>query len=346
MNTVSQPATPYTPEKTTWKRIVARYEKPALHRSAWQMANTLAGYGALWVAMYFSMAISYWIALALAIPTAGFLLRLFIIFHDCGHGAFFRSRKANDTLGVLTGILVFTPYAHWRHKHARHHATAGDLDRRGVGDVWTLTVQEYLAAPGWKRCAYRLVRNPLVLFCIAPFFLLVVLQRFPYRRGDRREWTSVLSTNLGIMGMVAGLTWLVGIQAYLLIQVPVLMVASSVGVWLFYVQHQFEDTYWEHRDRWNYVEAALQGSSYYQLPRVLQWFTGNIGFHHIHHLSPGIPNYNLERCHRADPLFQRVPHITLGASLKAMTYRLWDEQRNRLVGFGSLRIHRHPGGSR
>jgi acyl-lipid omega-6 desaturase (Delta-12 desaturase) len=321
---------------------VARYEQPTLHRSAWQMVNTLAGYAGLWAAMYFSLPISYWLTLALAIPTAGFLVRLFVIFHDCGHGSFFRSRKANDTLGVLAGILVFTPYSYWRHNHALHHATAGDLDRRGTGDVWTLTVEEYLAAPRWKRCAYRLMRNPVVLFGIAPVLLLVILQRFPQHLAKWREWRGVLPTNVGVLAVAAILAWLVGIRAYLLIQLPVLMVASSVGVWLFYVQHQFEGTYWQRRDRWSYVEAALQGSSFYQLPRVLQWFTGNIGFHHIHHLSPGIPNYNLEQCHRADPLFQQVPRITLGASAKAMTYRLWDEQDHRLIGFRGLRARRHP----
>jgi acyl-lipid omega-6 desaturase (Delta-12 desaturase) len=333
-------------DNSMWKRIVARYEKPALARSMWQAANTVVCYGALWYAMYRSLAISYWIMFALAIPAAGFLVRLFIIFHDCGHGSFFRSRKANDALGVITGILVFTPYYQWRHMHAIHHATSGDLDRRGTGDVWTLTVQEYLAASRWRRFAYRLARNPVVLFGIAPLFLVVVGQRFPWRKADNRERSNVFWTSMAILGMAVLLSWQLGIQAYLVIQATVLMIAGSVGVWLFYVQHQFEGAYWERRDRWDYVTAALHGSSFYKLPRLLQWFTGNIGFHHIHHLSPGIPNYNLEECYRADVLFQAVPRITLLSSLKSLTYRLWDEERRAWVGYGHLKTLRssHPKG--
>jgi omega-6 fatty acid desaturase (delta-12 desaturase) len=328
------------PAKTMWKRIVSRYEKPSLSRSVWQAASTVVSYGVLWYLMHRSVAISYWITLALAILAAGFLVRLFIIFHDCGHGSFFKSRKANDTLGVITGILTFTPYYQWRHKHAIHHATSGDLDRRGTGDVWTMTVQEYLEASRWRRFAYRLTRNPVVLFGIAPLLLLGVGQRFPWRKADRRERANVLWTNLAILGMAALLTWLMGLQVYLVIQATVLMIAGSVGVWLFYVQHQFEGAYWERRDQWDYVTAAIQGSSFYKLPRVLQWFTGNIGFHHIHHLSPGIPNYNLEKCHKAEPLFQDVERVTLLSSLKSLTYRLWDEQRRKWVGYGHVRALR------
>ncbi len=330
------------PDTSTWKDAVLRYQEPTLSRSVWQVANTVVSYGVLWYLMYRSVGISYWITLALAIPAAGFLVRLFIIFHDCGHGSFFRSRKANDTLGVITGILTFTPYYQWRHKHAIHHATSSDLDRRGTGDVWTLTVREYLEASRWRRFAYRLARNPVVLFGIAPFFLLVVGQRFPWRKADRRERTNVFGTNLAILGMAALLGWLLGIKAYLTIQVTVLIIAGAVGVWLFYVQHQFEGAYWERRDRWDYMTAALHGSSFYKLPRVLQWFTGNIGFHHIHHLSPGIPNYNLEKCYKGDPLFRDVKRITLLSSLKSATYRLWDEERHTWVGYGDLRARRSP----
>lgn len=323
-----------------WKRIVAQYEKPALSRSVWQAANTIVCYGALWYLMYRSMTISYWITLALAILAAGFLVRLFIIFHDCGHGSFFRSRRANDIVGIITGILVFTPYYQWRHKHAIHHATSSDLDRRGTGDVWTMTVREYLDAPRRRRLAYRLTRNPVVLFGIAPLLLLGVGHRIPWRKADRRERSNVWWTNLAILGMAALLSWLLGLRAYLVMQATVLMISGSVGVWLFYVQHQFEGAYWEHRDRWDYATAALHGSSFYKLPKVLQWFTGNIGFHHIHHLSPGIPNYNLEKCYRADPLFQRVPRVTLLSSLKSLTYRLWDEERRMWVGYRHLKALR------
>ena len=334
------PTTTRQPKPSTWRDVVCRYQEPTLCRSLWQVANTVVSYGVLWYLMYRSMAISSWITLALAIPTAGFLVRLFIIFHDCGHGSFFRSRKANDTLGVITGILAFTPYYQWRHKHAIHHATSSDLDRRGTGDVWTMTVREYLEAPRWKRFAYRLARNPVVLFGIVPLFLLVVGQRFPWRKADRRERANVFCTNLAILGMAALLGWLLGIKAYLMIQLTVLMIAGAVGVWLFYVQHQFEGAYWEHRDQWDFVKAALHGSSFYRLPRVLQWFTGNIGFHHIHHLSPGIPNYNLEKCYKAEPLFRDVQRITLLSSLKSASYRLWDEQRHTWVGYRHLRALR------
>ena len=334
------PTTPPHPAKSMWKRIVARYERPSLGRSVWQVTNSVVAYGVLWYLMYRSVELSYLITLALAILAAGFLVRIFIVFHDCGHGSYFKSRKANDTLGVITGILAFTPYYQWRHKHAIHHATSSDLDRRGTGDVWTMTVREYLDASRWRRFVYRLIRNPVVLFGIVPLILLVVGQRFPWRKADRRERTNVFWTNLAILGMAAGLSGLLGIEAYLAIQLTILMIAGSVGVWLFYVQHQFEGAYWEHRDRWDYVTAALQGSSFYKLPRVLQWFTGNIGFHHIHHLSPGIPNYNLEKCYRADPLFQGVARVTLLASLRSLTYRLWDEQRHRWVGYGHLRALR------
>jgi acyl-lipid omega-6 desaturase (Delta-12 desaturase) len=334
------PITALQSDKSAWRRIVSRYEKPVLSRSVWQAANTIVSYGALWYGMYRSLAISYWITLALAIPAAGFLVRLFIIFHDCGHGSYFRSRKANNTLGVITGILVFTPYFQWRHTHAIHHATSGDLDRRGTGDVWTMTVQEYLEASRWRRAAYRLARNPVVLFGIVPLMLVVVGQRFPWRNADRGERRNVFWTNLAVLGMAALLSWLMGIQAYLVIQAAVLMIAGSVGVWLFYVQHQFEGAYWERSDRWDYVTAALHGSSFYKLPRLLQWFTGNIGFHHIHHLSPGIPNYNLEKCYKADPLFQQVERVTLLSSLKSLTHRLWDEERRAWVGYGQVKALR------
>ena len=264
-------------------------------------------------------------------------MRLFIIHHDCGHGSFFKSRKANDIWGFITGVLTFTPYQLWRWEHAIHHSASGDLDRRGLGSVWTMTVQEYLEASRWKRLAYRLTRNPFVLFLIAPFFLFVIRQRFSSKGASRRERHSVHWTNLAIVGMAIGLSLIFGLKAYLVIQLTMVMVAGSAGVWLFYVQHQFEGVYWQRHEKWDYLAAALHGSSFYKLPRILQWFSGNIGFHHIHHLSPRIPNYNLERCHNAEPLFQTVPPITLYSSLKSLTFRLWDEERRRLIGFGHLK---------
>jgi omega-6 fatty acid desaturase (delta-12 desaturase) len=216
-----------------------------------------------------------------------------------------------------------------------HHASAGDLDRRGTGDVWTMTVQEYLEASRWKRFAYRLARNPFILFVVAPLFLFVVLERLPTGKEGRRERLSVYGTNLGIALMAAGLCWVFGWKAYLLLQMGAMMVAGSAGVWLFYVQHQFEGVYWERGEEWDYQKAALQGSSYYKLPRVLQWFSGNIGFHHIHHLSPRIPNYRLAKCHRSEPLFQTVKPVTLLGSLKCFSFRLWDERARRMVGYRS-----------
>ena len=320
-----------------WKRIVARFQKPSTGRAVWQLTNTLVPYALLWWLMYYSVTVSWWITVPLAVLAGGLLVRIFIFFHDCGHGSFFKSRLANDICGFLCGMLTFTPYYHWRWEHSLHHASSGDLDRRGTGDVWTLTVQEYLESSRWKRFSYRLARNPIILFAIAPFFLFVVRHRFPTSKADQRERYSVYWMNLAIFGMAAAMTAVFGLKVYLIIQLIVLMVAGSTGVWLFYVQHQFEGVYWERRDEWDYAAAALQGSSFYKLPRILQWFSGNIGFHHIHHLSPRIPNYNLEKCHNADPLFQRVKPVTLLASFKSLTFRLWDEQRQRLVGYRHLR---------
>ena len=328
------------PDISAWKEIVMRYQKPAIWRGAWQIVNTLIPYALLWYLMFLSLRISFWLALPLAALAGAFMVRVFIISHDCGHGSFFKSRTANDIWGFITGVLTFTPYHHWRWEHALHHSTSGDLDRRGMGDIWTLTVQEYLESSRWRRFAYRLARNPIILFVIAPLFIFVVKHRFPKAEASRRERYSVYWTNLAILVMAGGLSWAFGLKNYLLLQVMVSTIAGSAGVWLFYVQHQFEGVYWERREQWDYATAALQGSSFYKLPKVLQWFSGNIGFHHIHHLSPRIPNYHLEKCHKAEPLFQTVKPITLLSSLKSFTFRLWDEQRGRLVGYSHLRALR------
>jgi omega-6 fatty acid desaturase (delta-12 desaturase) len=323
-----------------WKRIVVRYQKPSTGRGIWQIANTLIPFGALWYLMYLSLSLSWWLTVPLAVLAGAFMVRAFIIFHDCGHGSFFKSSVANHIVGAITGVLTFTPYYHWRWEHAIHHASSGDLDRRGTGDVWTLTVQEYLESSRWKRFAYRLARNPFVLFVLAPLYLFLFQQRVPSLKAPARERYSVYWTNLAVGAVAAGLIWIFGLKAYLIIQLIVLMTAGSAGVWLFYVQHQFEGVYWERRGEWDYVSAALNGSSFYKLPRVLQWFSGNIGFHHIHHLSPRIPNYHLEKCHEAEPLFQTVKPVTLFSSFKSFTFRLWDEQRRKLVGYRHLRTLR------
>jgi omega-6 fatty acid desaturase (delta-12 desaturase) len=335
----SATATP-PPQPAIWKQIVARYQKPSLGAGAWQILNTLVPFVALWYLMYLTHSISWWLTVPLAILAGGFMVRLFIIFHDCGHGAYFKSQKANHIVGAITGLLTFTPYFHWRWQHAVHHSSAGDLDRRGTGDVWTLTVREYLESSRWKRFSYRLARNPFILFVIAPLFLFLVMQRFHASKAGKKEIFSVYWTNLGLAVIAAGLSYFFGIKDYIIIQLIVVAVAGSAGVWLFYVQHQFEGVYWERSEEWDYTTAALKGSSFYKLPKVLQWFSGNIGFHHVHHLSPRIPNYNLEKCHNAEPLFQTVKPITLFSSFKSFTFRLWDEQRCRLVGFGHLRALR------
>lgn len=327
----SQPAAPCRP----WKDAVTPYQNSSLWRGVWQLLNTLVPYAALWYLMYRTLIVSVWLAMPLALLAGGFLVRVFIIFHDCTHGSFFKSRRANQWLGCLTGLLCFTPFQRWRREHSLHHASAGDLDRRGTGDVWTLTVQEYLEASRWKRFAYRLARNPFILFLLAPLVLFLVLERFPSSKDGRRERRSVYATNAALALMVVALGWVFGWMAYLLLQLVVIIVASSAGVWLFYVQHQFEGVYWERGEEWDYEKAALQGSSYYKLPLILQWFSGNIGFHHVHHLSPRIPNYHLEKCHRSEPLFQAVKPVTLLSSLKAFKFRLWDERRRKMVGYPS-----------
>ena len=326
-----------TENPAAWKAIVAEYQQPSAPRALWQIVNTFGGYALLWYLMYRSQSVSHWITLPLAILAAGFVVRIFIIFHDCGHGSFFQSRRANDVVGFLAGILTFTPYYHWRWEHSIHHATAGDLDQRGTGDVWTMTVQEYLESTRGKRFAYRLARNPVVLFVIAPVLVLLVKQRFPAPTASQRERNSVHWMNLAILGLAVGLSLIFGVKAYLLIQLIIITVAGSAGFWLFYVQHQFEGVYWERGKEWDYTAAALQGSSFYKLPRILQWFTGNIGYHHVHHLSSRIPNYNLERCHNAHLLFQGVPPITLCGSLQSLRFRLWDEAQKKLVGYRHLR---------
>lgn len=332
----SMPAKPKV-DNAAWKAIVAKYQQPSLWRALWQIIDTVIPYGFAWYLMYLCLSISWWLVVPLAILAGGLLVRVFIIFHDCGHGSFFKSRAANDTVGFIAGILTFTPYYHWRWEHNIHHSNSGDLDKRGTGDVWTMTVQEYLESSRWKKFAYRLARNPVVLFGIAPLALFAVLQRFPSSKASPRERHSVYAMNAAILAVAVGLTLLFGLKNYLIIQLIILLVAGGAGVWMFYVQHQFEDVYWERGEDWSYVSAALEGSSFYKLPRVLQWFSGNIGFHHIHHLSPRIPNYNLEKCHQADPLFQQVKPITLFSSFKSATYRLWDEKNRKLVGYRHLR---------
>ncbi|MCI0531247.1 MAG: fatty acid desaturase [candidate division Zixibacteria bacterium] len=318
-------------------KSVSKYQQPRLGRSIWQITNSLIPYIGLWVLAYFSLQVSYFLTLAIAIPAAGFLIRIFIIFHDCVHGSFFKSSKANDLLGHLTGFITYTPYYQWRRSHRIHHDTAGDLDNRGNGDVWTMTTEEYLTASHWLRFWYRFYRNPLTMFVLGPLYVVLIGNRIPRWKFGWKEHTSIHATNLVVAGMVILGIYTIGWKNILLIQLPINIIGFAVGFWLFYVQHQFEGVYWEKQPEWDFVASAMQGSSYYKLPLVLQWFTGRIGFHHIHHLCPRIPNYNLAKCYKESLLFQNVQPITLKSSFKSLSYRLWDKESNRLIGFRDFR---------
>jgi omega-6 fatty acid desaturase (delta-12 desaturase) len=289
--------------------------------------------------MYRSLEVGYWLTLLLAIPTAGFMVRMFIIFHDCCHGSFFKSQLANDRMGLLLGVAVWTPYYEWKHSHAIHHATAGDLDRRGIGDVYTMTVEEYLSAPWYKKVGYRIMRNPLILFTIGATIVFVLTHRVWTAKSGRRERNSVIWTNIALFGFVGWTIYLIGWQAYLLVELPILLIACGAGVWLFYVQHNFEQTYWERHREWDFFKAGINGSSFYKLPKILQWFTGNIGFHHIHHLSPKIPNYKLEACYKENPIFHVEP-LTVRKSLNSLYFRLWDEKERMLVSWRALKRYK------
>ncbi|MBV7338475.1 fatty acid desaturase [Chloroflexi bacterium TSY] len=326
-------------EDSSWKSVVAQYQSSRLWISTWQLCNSFLPFVLLWYLMVQSLEISYVLTLLLAFPTAGLLMRLFIIQHDCGHGSFFKSRRANDWVGVLCGFFTFTPYYYWRKGHAIHHANAGNLEHRGIGDIYTMTVNEYLEHSKWGRLKYRIYRNPVFLFVIAPILLFIILYRFPGSRNKalRRVESSIWWTNLGIAVLTSIVIWFVGWKAFLLVQLPVVAIASSAGAFLFYVQHQFEETYWSDPESWDYTLAALQGSSYYRLPKVLQWFTGNIGFHHIHHLSPRIPNYRLEQCHNENALFRDTVILTPRSSGKSVLLTLWDEDDKKLIGFRQLK---------
>ncbi len=321
-----------------WHKIVATYARPDLPRSIWQTVNTLVPFFVLFYLSLRSVDVSIWLTIPLTLLTAGFLVRTFIIFHDCGHGSFFRSQRANDVLGILTGILTFTPYYDWRREHAIHHATSGDLDRRGIGDVYTMTVQEYLNAPWWKKTGYRIMRHPLAMFLVGPTLVFVVRERIPPARG-RREIASVWWTNLTLAVIVVAMGLAFGWRAYLTTQLLVLFFGTGAGVWLFYVQHNFEGVYWARHGQWDYFKASMQGSSFYRLPKVLQWFSGNIGFHHIHHLGSKIPSYNLPRAYRENPIFQIRP-LSLRSSWKCLKWRVYDEANGRLAGWDALKQYR------
>lgn len=322
-----------------WKNLVSKYHSSHTWKSSWQLINSFTLFITTWVLMYFSLELNYLLTLLFAFPAAGLMARIFIIQHDCGHGSFFNSRKANDFWGMVCSVFTFTPYHYWRKSHAIHHANAGKLDQRGIGDIYTMTVDEYLKLTKWGRLKYRLYRNPVFLFIIIPTILFLLVFRIPdFRYKELKPvFKSTYYTTIVIALLIGGVIWLVGLKTFLLIQLPITIVTSSLGAWLFFIQHQFEDAYWANNDEWDYTKAALHGSSYYKLPKVLQWFTGNIGFHHIHHLSPRIPNYKLEKCHNENPELQTNTVLTLRSSLRTIFLSLWDEKRKKLVSFRQLK---------
>jgi omega-6 fatty acid desaturase (delta-12 desaturase) len=327
-----------TPDSRMWAQILADYREPSCARSILEIVITALPFALLWLLMWASLDIGYWLCLLLSVPTAGFLVRLFMIQHDCGHGAFFRQRLVNDWVGRVIGVLTLTPYDFWRRTHAIHHANSGNLDHRGIGDIDVLTVREYLALSRWRQLLYRLYRHPLVMFGVGPAYHFVLRQRLPLglMRSGWEPWLSTMATNIAIGMLVATMIWLVGAGPFLLVHLPITLLGASIGVWLFYVQHQFEDTFWTHDEGWNFHEAALRGSSHYELPHVLRWFTANIGVHHVHHLCSRIPYYRLPRVLRDHPQLAAVGRLTLLESLRCVRMALWDERRRRGIPFQEI----------
>jgi len=328
-----QPGTP-----SDWRKIVARYQGSHVGRSLFQLVTTLGLLVVTLVAMHRMLHVATWITIVLIVPAAGFIIRTFIIMHDCSHGSFLPWPKVNDAVGFVTGVLTLTPYSQWRREHALHHASSGDLDRRGNGDVTTITVREYLALSRWERFRYRLFRNPAVLLGLGPLHMMI-LQRFrlPSKATGSVQLWNVWMTNIAIAGLIATLVIATGAQSLLVIYLPAYYLATMAGVWLFYVQHQFEDAYWESHENWDYATAAVQGSSHLRLPRVLQWFTGSIGLHHVHHLGPRIPNYRLQKAHDENAMFHAAPVMTIKTGVRALMLTLYDEQERQMIRFKDLR---------
>lgn len=323
-------------EQPNWMEIIRRYNTSDNLKSWWQVINSLGPYIILWIIMVLTINISYWLTLALSVLAAGFLIRIFIIFHDCGHGSFFKSKRLNKVVGIVTGLIVFTPYHKWHKEHHIHHQTVGNLDKRGTGDVKTLTVKEYSMLNRRQKFSYRFYRNPVFLFGIAPILLFTIQHRFTKRGMSGKEKLYVHLSTLALLTSIGIIMYFIGWKTFLIIQIPILYVASVAGVWLFYVQHQFRHVKWTNNENWDYQTIALNGSSLYRLPVILNWFTGNIGYHHIHHLSPMIPNYKLKKCHNENPVFQKIKPITFLTSFESLLLRLWDEKRDMLIKFSEI----------
>jgi omega-6 fatty acid desaturase (delta-12 desaturase) len=333
---LGSPAADGVPTRAAWRALVAPYHRADDRVAAWQLANTVLPYLGLIAAMVLSLRGSYVVTLLLAVPAAAFLARAFVLFHDCGHDSLFSRRRVNDAVGMVLSLLVWEAFHYWRHVHAVHHATSSHLGRRGTGDYDTLTVKEYVALPPGRRLAYRLSRHPVFLFLVLPCFKFTLYNRLRPRPAPQPAWRSVPLTNLALVAAYGTAMALLGWREVLLVMLPVFWLASLIGLWLFYVQHQFEQAYWAPQGRWDRVAAALQGSSYYRLPPLLNWFTASIGYHHVHHLSPRIPNYRLAQCHREQPALQGAPTLTLRQSMQSLRCHLWDEERGRMVAFGTV----------
>jgi len=331
------PISPLPGSEPAWPKVLANYRQPHRGRSLLELIVTLVPFVCLWTLAAMSVHHGFWWGTALTIPAAGFLLRLFMIQHDCGHGSFFAHRKADDWTGRLIGVLTLTPFGQWRRDHALHHASSGDLGRRGHGDVPTLTVREYQAKTARQRFLYRVIRHPALLLLGGPIHLMLG-QRFRARSTatGTKQINSVWATNAGIVLFVSVALWLLGWKTVLIVYGLPYYLAAMAGVWLFYVQHQFEDAYWTSHGDWDYATAALRGSSHLALPAPLRWFTGNIGLHHVHHLAPRIPNHRLQRCHDENPLMQTAPVVTLRSGMTALRLALWDEDRERLIRFDQI----------
>jgi len=327
------------PTAREWVDLLAEYRTPDASRGIYELAITVLPLAGLWWLAWMALSVSVWLTLLIAVPTAGLLVRLFLIQHDCGHGSFFRKRVTNDWVGRILGVFTLTPYDVWKRSHAVHHATSGNLDHRGTGDIRTLTVKEYQALGRWERLKYRLYRHPLVMFGLGPGYVFVLQNRLPfgYFSSGWLYWTSAMATNLAIAAFILGMIYLVGAGPFFIVHGPIVLLAATMGIWLFYVQHQFEDTTWESDAEWNVHEAALHGSSYYDLPCVLRWFTANIGVHHVHHLCSRIPYYRLDDVLDAHPELKDVKRVTLWESFKYTKLHLWDETEKRLVSFRDVR---------
>ncbi|MCY8318303.1 fatty acid desaturase DesE [Bacillus vallismortis] len=316
---------------------VATFAKPETKNSLIQLSNTFIPFFGLWFLAYLCLNVSYLLTIALTVIAAGFLTRIFIIFHDCCHQSFFKQKRYNHILGFVTGVLTLFPYLQWQHSHSIHHATSSNLDKRGTGDIWMLTVNEYQAASRRTKLAYRLYRNPFVMFILGPIYVFLITNRFNKKGARRKERVNTYLTNLAIAALAAVCCLIFGWQSFLLVQGPIFLISGSIGVWLFYVQHTFEDSYFEADENWSYVQAAVEGSSFYKLPKLLQWLTGNIGYHHVHHLSPKVPNYKLEIAHEQHEPLKNVPTITLKTSLQSLGFRLWDEDKKQFVSFRDIK---------